>query len=139
MTVLLLTRTNLICNNLKGSIRVGFWCCAFTRICFSIISQNIGILSRAFRQQFIIPDFEGFVKNIEEMYWKCKSNTEGKVKTAQPLLNYTPTLFLFVGSQLYTSISPYESKLLGCQYLHDRRPKIFNRRRQHPFYPTILQ
>lgn len=46
----------------------------------SLIAQNIGILSRAFRQQFIIPDFQNFVRDIEEMYWKCKSNTDGKVR-----------------------------------------------------------
>lgn len=46
---------------------------------FSVISANIVLISRAFRHQFIIPDFQGFSKHIEDFYWKCKSNTEGKV------------------------------------------------------------
>lgn len=37
------------------------------------------LISRAFRHQFVIPDFPGFTKYIEEFYWRCKANTEGKV------------------------------------------------------------
>lgn len=44
-----------------------------------IISQNIGLISRAFRHQFIIPDFQTFSKDIEEIYWLCKNNNDGKV------------------------------------------------------------
>ncbi|XP_055853702.1 glutaminase liver isoform, mitochondrial isoform X2 [Episyrphus balteatus] len=51
-----------------------------------VIAQNIVLIAKAFRQQFIIPDFTGFVKDIEEIYWKCKSNTDGKVA------NYIPQL-----------------------------------------------
>lgn len=51
-----------------------------------VIAQNIVLIAKAFRQQFIIPDFTGFVKDIEEIYWKCKSNTNGKVA------NYIPQL-----------------------------------------------
>jgi glutaminase len=45
----------------------------------SVVSSNVVLISRAFRHQFIIPDFQGFTKHIEDFYWKCKSNTEGKV------------------------------------------------------------
>uniref|UniRef100_A0A1Y1N9S3 glutaminase n=1 Tax=Photinus pyralis TaxID=7054 RepID=A0A1Y1N9S3_PHOPY len=55
----------------------------------SIVSQNIGLISRAFRHQFIIPEFETFSKEIEEIYWKCKSNTEGKVASYIPQLART--------------------------------------------------
>lgn len=52
----------------------------------SVISANIVLISRAFRHQFIIPDFQGFSKHIEDFYWKCKSNTEGKVASYIPQL-----------------------------------------------------
>lgn len=45
----------------------------------SIVSPNISLISRAFRHQFIIPEFQEFTKTIEEIYWKCKSNTNGNV------------------------------------------------------------
>lgn len=51
----------------------------FWFLCFSVISANLVLISRAFRNNFIIPDFQGFTKFIEEFYWKCKSNSEGKV------------------------------------------------------------
>lgn len=52
----------------------------------SVVSSNVVLISRAFRHQFIIPDFQGFTKHIEEFYWKCKSNTEGKVAAYIPQL-----------------------------------------------------
>lgn len=52
----------------------------------SIVSQNIGIISRAFRNQFIIPEFQAFSKEIEEIYWKCKDNTNGNVAAYIPQL-----------------------------------------------------
>ncbi|XP_026669895.1 glutaminase liver isoform, mitochondrial isoform X2 [Ceratina calcarata] len=51
-----------------------------------IINQNIVLISRAFRHQFIIPDWSGFTKHIEDFYWKCKSNSEGKVASYIPQL-----------------------------------------------------
>lgn len=44
-----------------------------------MVSADLVLISRAFRNNFIIPDFQGFCKYIEEFYWKCKTNTEGKV------------------------------------------------------------
>uniref|UniRef100_A0A1B6DQU4 glutaminase n=1 Tax=Clastoptera arizonana TaxID=38151 RepID=A0A1B6DQU4_9HEMI len=52
----------------------------------SVISANLILISRAFRNNFIIPDFLGFTKYIEEFYWKCKSNSEGKVASYIPQL-----------------------------------------------------
>lgn len=52
----------------------------------SVVSSNVVLISRAFRHQFIIPDFQGFTKHIEDFYWKCKSNTEGKVAAYIPQL-----------------------------------------------------
>ncbi|XP_072764187.1 glutaminase liver isoform, mitochondrial isoform X2 [Anoplolepis gracilipes] len=51
-----------------------------------IISPNIVLISRAFRHQFIIPDWASFTKQIEDFYWKCKTNTEGKVASYIPQL-----------------------------------------------------
>ncbi|XP_014256097.1 glutaminase kidney isoform, mitochondrial-like isoform X2 [Cimex lectularius] len=50
------------------------------------ISANLVLISKAFRHHFIIPDFKDFTKHIEEFYWKCKPNSEGKVA------NYIPQL-----------------------------------------------
>ncbi|XP_050314003.1 glutaminase kidney isoform, mitochondrial isoform X1 [Anthonomus grandis grandis] len=52
----------------------------------SIIAPNIGLISRAFRRQFIIPEFQDFCKSIEEIYWRCKDNTNGKVASYIPQL-----------------------------------------------------
>lgn len=52
----------------------------------SVISDNIALIGRAFRNQFVIPDFQGFTKDIEEIYWKCKSNADGKVASYIPQL-----------------------------------------------------
>ncbi|KAG7189350.1 hypothetical protein KM043_017000 [Ampulex compressa] len=51
-----------------------------------IVNPNIVLISRAFRHQFIIPDWAGFTKHIEDFYWKCKSNAEGKVASYIPQL-----------------------------------------------------
>lgn len=54
---------------------------------FSVVAQNIVLIAKAFRQQFIIPDFSGFVKDIEEIFWKCKENMNGKVADYIPQLS----------------------------------------------------
>lgn len=51
-----------------------------------VISPNIVLITRAFRSQFVIPDFQDFIKDIEEMYWSAKSNTDGKVASYIPQL-----------------------------------------------------
>lgn len=52
-----------------------------------VISPNIVLISKAFRHQFVIPDFNNFTKDIEDIYWKCKSNTDGKVASYIPQLS----------------------------------------------------
>ncbi|XP_036330443.1 glutaminase liver isoform, mitochondrial-like isoform X2 [Rhagoletis pomonella] len=52
----------------------------------AVVAQNIVLIAKAFRQQFIIPDFVSFVKDVEDIYWKCKTNTDGAVA------NYIPQL-----------------------------------------------
>ncbi|KAL7046342.1 hypothetical protein ACKWTF_002544 [Chironomus riparius] len=52
----------------------------------AVIEPNIVLIARAFRHQFVIPDFLGFTKDIEEIYWRCKTNTDGKVASYIPQL-----------------------------------------------------
>lgn len=52
----------------------------------SVVAPNIVLITKAFRHQFIIPDFQGFTKDIEEIYWKCKGNRKGKVAAYIPQL-----------------------------------------------------
>ncbi|XP_039757482.1 glutaminase liver isoform, mitochondrial isoform X1 [Pararge aegeria] len=51
-----------------------------------VIAPNIVLVTRAFRSQFVIPDFQDFIKDIEEMYWTAKSITDGKVASYIPQL-----------------------------------------------------
>lgn len=51
-----------------------------------VIAPNIVLITRAFRSQFVIPDFQDFIKDIEEMYWAAKSNSDGKVASYIPQL-----------------------------------------------------
>lgn len=46
---------------------------------YRVIKENIVLISRAFRNHFVIQDFPDFVKSVEDFYWKCKVNTGGKV------------------------------------------------------------
>ncbi|XP_055385335.1 glutaminase liver isoform, mitochondrial isoform X3 [Condylostylus longicornis] len=60
----------------------------------AVISKNIVLVARAFRHQFVIPDFQSFCHDIEDIYWKCKNNTEGKVAAYIPqLARVNPELF----------------------------------------------
>ncbi|XP_053967186.1 glutaminase liver isoform, mitochondrial isoform X3 [Anastrepha ludens] len=52
----------------------------------AVVAQNIVLIAKAFRQQFIIPDFVSFVKDVEDIYWKCKTNTDGNVADYIPQL-----------------------------------------------------
>ena len=46
---------------------------------FSCILENIMVVARAFKSQFVIPEFTDFCKHINDIYWNCRSNTKGKV------------------------------------------------------------
>ncbi|KAK8380414.1 hypothetical protein O3P69_016770 [Scylla paramamosain] len=43
-----------------------------------IISENLEIVVKAFSANFVIPDFQGFCKQMEEIYNKCYTNHSGK-------------------------------------------------------------
>ncbi|XP_054167301.1 glutaminase kidney isoform, mitochondrial-like [Oppia nitens] len=55
-------------------------------LCKTVIQENIILFSRAFKHDFVIPDFSDFCKSIEEIYWKCKANIGGKVADYIPQL-----------------------------------------------------
>ncbi|XP_070066034.1 glutaminase liver isoform, mitochondrial isoform X7 [Drosophila virilis] len=60
----------------------------------AVVSPNIVLIAKAFRQQFVIPDFSSFVKDIEDIYIRCKSNTEGKLADYIPqLARYSPNFW----------------------------------------------
>ncbi|KAK3859166.1 hypothetical protein Pcinc_034693 [Petrolisthes cinctipes] len=51
-----------------------------------VIQDNIIIISRALRHQFVIPEWHDFTEYIEEFYWSCKGATGGKVASYIPQL-----------------------------------------------------
>ncbi|XP_015783490.1 glutaminase liver isoform, mitochondrial-like [Tetranychus urticae] len=60
----------------------------------SVIKENIVLISKALRYQFVIPEFQQFCHQIESFYWKCKSSTGGKVAQYIPqLAKYNPDLW----------------------------------------------
>lgn len=60
----------------------------------SIIKENIILISRALRQQFIIPSFHEFTTHIEQFYYRSKPNKEGKNANYIPqLAKYDPNFW----------------------------------------------
>jgi hypothetical protein len=41
------------------------------------------LLSRAFKRQFVIPEFHRFCKKIDTMFEHCKDNTDGMVNSGK--------------------------------------------------------
>ncbi|XP_050519100.1 glutaminase liver isoform, mitochondrial isoform X2 [Diabrotica virgifera virgifera] len=60
----------------------------------SIVQPNVGLLSYAFRHQFIIPEFQEFSKELELIYWKCKENTSGTRLAGREDLGFNNAVFL---------------------------------------------
>ena len=50
-----------------------------TTFIFSLIYENIVLIARALRHQFIIPDFVGFTRHVDEIFEIARSKNEGKV------------------------------------------------------------
>ncbi|GFO44850.1 glutaminase kidney isoform, mitochondrial [Plakobranchus ocellatus] len=44
------------------------------------IADNIILIAKAFRNQFIIPEFTKFTNRIDELFWRAKANTKGKAR-----------------------------------------------------------
>lgn len=62
-------------------------------MCFRCVGANILLLTQAFRRKFIIPDFEAFASNINQLYYSTQRQIGGHVSSAfKPLvrgLHYT--------------------------------------------------
>ncbi|XP_037079070.1 glutaminase liver isoform, mitochondrial-like [Pollicipes pollicipes] len=43
-----------------------------------LVTGNIHVISRAMRQRFVIPDFTNFCRDVEAIYWHCKTSPGGK-------------------------------------------------------------
>jgi len=55
------------------------------------IRANIVLIKRAFTGDFIIPEFGPFCAQIDDIYWKCRTNADGKVADYIPQLSkYSP-------------------------------------------------
>lgn len=53
--------------------------------------DNIVLITRAFLGEFVIPEFRDFTSIIDEIYWKARTNTAGKVADYIPqLARYSP-------------------------------------------------
>ncbi|XP_070208470.1 glutaminase kidney isoform, mitochondrial-like [Littorina saxatilis] len=52
----------------------------------SCVTENIVLIAKAFRRQFILPEFQDFCRNIDNLYWNAKPNTSGEPA------NYIPQL-----------------------------------------------
>ncbi|XP_074656361.1 glutaminase liver isoform, mitochondrial-like [Tubulanus polymorphus] len=50
------------------------------------VSDNVVLIGRAFRNQFVIPEFSKFTNQLDQIYWKCRTNTTGKVADYIPQL-----------------------------------------------------
>lgn len=75
-----------------------------------VVKGDLALISRALRQQFVVPDFAAFCKDIENIYWKCKSIDSGKCASYIPqLARVDPSLW---------GVSICTSKLinLSCNY-----------------------
>ena len=51
-----------------------------------LIFENIVLISRALRRQFIIPDFLGFTRYVDTFYEAAKENTNGTIPDYIPQL-----------------------------------------------------
>ena len=59
-----------------------------------MIYENIVLISKALRHQFIIPDFLGFTKRVDEFYNNASKFNEGKVADYIPqLAKLDPDIF----------------------------------------------
>nr|KAG5701529.1 hypothetical protein BaRGS_000925 [Batillaria attramentaria] len=50
------------------------------------VAENIVLIAKAFRRQFIIPEFHTFCQTTDELYWSAKPNTAGQPASYIPQL-----------------------------------------------------
>ena len=53
---------------------------AFLSSLCSCIKDNIVLIRRAFTADFVLPEFSKFCSVIDDVYWMCRTNTNGKVR-----------------------------------------------------------
>uniref|UniRef100_A0A2C9K1F8 glutaminase n=1 Tax=Biomphalaria glabrata TaxID=6526 RepID=A0A2C9K1F8_BIOGL len=53
---------------------------------FRCIAENIVLIAKAFKNQFIIPEFVQFTQRIDEIFWRAKANTHGQLASYIPQL-----------------------------------------------------
>ena len=51
-----------------------------------VIQDNVSLINRALRGQFVLPEFGDFIAGIDDLYWKQKTNIRGKVADYIPQL-----------------------------------------------------
>ncbi|XP_037796947.1 glutaminase liver isoform, mitochondrial-like [Penaeus monodon] len=70
-----------------------------------VIQDNIVLISRALRHQFVIPEWLDFISHIEEFYWSVKGLTGGKIYNQSKGI---PAALLWVASYIpqLTRFSP---------------------------------
>lgn len=71
------------------------------------VNENVVLISRAFRRQLVIPEFEEFTRQIETFYWACKDQDGGKVASYIPQLermnaNYWGVSLCTIDGQRYS-------------------------------------
>jgi len=52
-----------------------------------VIKDNIVLMRKALFRDFVIPEFSEFCAAIDDIYWKCRSNTGGQVSAYLPQLS----------------------------------------------------
>ncbi|XP_064652355.1 glutaminase liver isoform, mitochondrial-like isoform X2 [Lineus longissimus] len=53
------------------------------------VQDNVVLIGRAFRNQFVVPEFPVFTQQVDNLYWKCRTNTTGKIADYIPQLART--------------------------------------------------
>lgn len=115
----------------------------------SLIIDNIVLISRALRRQFIIPDFESFTRYIDDFYDRVRDIDSGKVKLAvQPSecdssgpvlqLHLSRHLPIAVGDGLHPAVGQARPETLWRGTMHYRRPEILTGRHQNRLLPAVV-
>lgn len=85
----------------------------FYAFVFRSVAENIVLIAKAFRRQFIIPEFQRFCQNIDELYWRAKPHTTGQVWL-------TSDLWINILVHHCTSMCTENCCLWECLHAHER-------------------
>ena len=87
------------------------------------MADNIVLMAKAFRRQFILPEFDDFCQHIDELYWNAKPLTTGAVSTAHTYLSpctrlqYTHTHLEYVHTVASHNYLEYMHTVASHNYL----------------------